>query len=264
MNDDNLERKIVDYVNGQMDAAEQPDFERQMAENEELEREVNFYREVAQTTRKMEDQELRRLISATDHELAGEGFFEAQPSAKMRRLNPLRIAIAIAASVLVLAAAGWWYANSNYSNQALADRHFDAQVTQQMVRSESGTEGLLSPGLQALSSGQWEEAILFFETIPESSGQYLESRLYLALAHYQSKDFKAALDIADEVRTSTSRFQQKARWLQLSSLLQLNETGDTFHLLLDDATTDNTDPYYQKMAKELEREMGSFWRKIVD
>ncbi len=263
MEDDKLERKIVDYVNGQMGEAERRVFEQQMAENKELSNEVDFYRSVSETSSKMEDDELRRLISQADQELAREDFFEAQPSAKVRRMQPLRRVLAIAASLAVLLVAGWWYADSNYSNQALADRYFDADVTQSMVRSDNRTEGPLATGLQALSTGQLEEAIAFFEAVPDSSGNYLESRLYLALAHYQSKDFKAAHDIANEVSTSTSRFQQKARWLQLNSLLLLNETGTIFRLLLDEAVNDDTDPYYQKKAVELQQEANSFWRKLT-
>jgi len=262
--DEQREQRILDFVNGKMSEEDHRKMEAEINADDSLKKEVSFYQDIAKTTQKMEDDELRRLLSETDQELAGEGFFENEPAVRPRGIFPIWKAVAVAASLALLLIAGWWHGNNNYSNQTLANRYFDAGVLQNMVRSNGGSGSPLSSGMTALSSGNFGEAISFFESIPNTSAQYFEARLYLAIAHYQSGDFKSAANLSDEVSESTSRFRQKARWLRLNALLQLNETGAPFQLLLDEAASDDTDPFYQKKAVELRGDMESFWRKLGD
>lgn len=262
--DEQREQRILDYVNGKMNEEDHRKMEAEINADDSLKKEVTFYQDIAKTTQKMEDDELRRLLSETDHELAGEGFFESEPKARSRGIFPIWKAVAVAASLALLLIVGWWHGNYNYNNQALAERHFDAGVVQNMVRSNGGSDSPLSSGMTALSSRNYEEAISFFESIPDSSGQYPEARLYLAIARYQSGDFKSAFSQSSEVSESTSRFRQKARWLQINSLLELNETDTPFQTLLDEAVIDDTDPFYQKKALELRDDLESIWRKLGD
>ncbi|MCB0640921.1 MAG: hypothetical protein KDC44_04745 [Phaeodactylibacter sp.] len=117
--------KIYQFINGELDKAEQFAFEQQLQKDPELAKEVQFHRELAQGINLAGDQELKATIAQAAQ---SSGQVEATP-AKGRRI-PLwgRRRLSIAASLLVLILAGYFLLSDTGPNAELYAAYFSPDV----------------------------------------------------------------------------------------------------------------------------------------
>lgn len=275
--------KIEEYVNGKLDEQEKISFELLMAKDKELAKEVALYKSIANVSEVKGDEELDTLISGIGKELEEEDFFipegkrqDSQSETVKSEINkptdseaeilPFRLItlISIAASFLVLClVGGGWWAKANYSDRALTQQNFDQATINTMIRGEGTKTNILSSGLEALANKNYKEAIPLFESISESEDLYPNARLYLALAQFKIEAYSDAAVNAKTVANLKTRFQEKARWLQINSMLAGGQTNEEFEALLDDLANNSSDDYYKTKAQQLKKEYHSIWRSWV-
>lgn len=284
-----MDDKIVAYVNGKLSAEELAVFEELLGKDEELAKEVTFYKDIAEVSEVRGEENLDSMIKGIEAELDAEGFFKAEAPEKFDeeeknaskksvsvtsasdnkdvRIRSFRFmtVFSIAASFLVLCMfyGGWW-ANTNYSNQAIALRHIDQQTVQSMVRgSNKNQTNVLFQGLEALENQDYPASIRHFEAIPTEEELYHQARLYLALAQFKSDAYLEAVVNAQIAAMPRTRFQEKARWLQINALLAAGQTDNDFQALLNDMIANSDDNYYQTKAQQLKQDLESGWRSLV-
>lgn len=267
--ENNDDQRIIKYLNGQLTDTEKKAFEKEMATDWEFAAEVDFYRDINTVTNHISEKKLKDKISGVVGELEGEGFFnENKNENATRQLKITRLVLAIAASLLILAIAGFWYANNNYSDKALASKYFNAETTISTVRSETGTVNKYEEGLLLLEKKEYDKAIAFFKRLLTGNDLTDENKFepayYLALVYYQKDEFAKAANTSLPIATSSSRWQPKGRWLHLNALLSLGQTDEGFYNFLEAAREDDSDPFYQKQAVGLGDEMDSFWRRLAE
>lgn len=268
--------KIEDYVNGKLDSSSAEAFEAELAKDEDLAKEVAFYKDLRVVAEVAGEEDFQKMTNEVVAELETEGFFAAnaqkQEEAKKETARPkLRVLraesrkwLALAASILVLISVGTgWWANANYSDSSIAGRQFDAEIAASANRSKQGTDDVFAEGLTALSNGNYEQAASFFATFPSDSESYEEARLYLTIAQFQSNNFTESIANAELVANTSTRFREKARWLQLNAMLASGQKGDEFENLLNEIATQSPDNFYRNKAKNLQKELTGFWRYFV-
>lgn len=257
MDNQNIER----YIRQLMDEAEQKAFEEEMSQDETLQEEVEFYEDVASLVRK------RKTLMDVQTELDTTDFFSQEAktvSMPNRRFGRVRSLLAYAASFLVLVVAGTtWWANANYSNQGLAGMEYD-YIASGMTARNDGTQDPFADGIDAIEQGDYDAAVAFFETIPDTDESYTEALLYLAYAQYEQSNYQATLDVAQQVITNqpTTSNRFNAEWLIVQAQLASGKTDTDFEQNLEAiATNDNHD--FQVQAQELQAKLNSLWRNLV-
>ena len=272
-------QNIEDYVNGKLKGNSKKVFEAQLAADQELAREVAFYQDLSDVSEVVGDESLETLISGIDSELAAEDFFQEKDAMiktiesktktsdnkkGKRPVIKLRKLMSLAASILVLVTAGTlWWSNSNYSNESLASNYFNQQTILSISRTSGENTDIFGEGLKAIKSENYSEAIRFFSNISKQEEAYGEARLYLAIAQFKTQDYQYAISNAEIVAQSSSRFREKARWLQINAMLGSGQTSREFENLLTDMATNSPDNYYRNEASRLKKDLDRFWRKIV-
>jgi len=270
-------QEIEDYVNGKLDAKARQELEAKMEADQALADEVALYQRISEVTEVMADEKLQELIATTDGELEQSGFFSQDSNAGAvsdeeagslqsgARIIPMGIrrALAIAVSVLVLFAFSWWWAQNNYSNNALSENYFSETISTTFTRAAGGTEDPFEPGLSLIEKKDFGAAGVFFEAIGASDPGYVEARLYLALSQYYEGNFSGAINNAQIVAESNSRFKEKAQWLQLNAKLAAGNTDVGFEGLLREMAENCPDPFFKAKALELQKDYTSFWRKLT-
>lgn len=273
--DDN---KILDFINGRMSATEAAAFRTAISADTALAAEVAFYESLNQVHEVIGDEELAATIAQTTAELEQTDFFAdaekdltdtaTTSTAKVRQLQPhnrssLRRVLGLAASVLLLISAGFWWANTNYNNAALAGAQFGNTGVSSFMRGAASTEDIFAAGMTALQQENYQAAANFFQTIPDSNVAFNEARLYLALSQFKLKHYASAIENAQLVQQRSERFGTKAQWLEINSRLANSDTSAIFQQQLNDLIENGDDPFYQKQARELKDKLESSWRKLV-
>lgn len=261
--------EIEKYAKNEMTEKELQSFQEALKTDEELLAEVDFYKQIAEVA------SLKGLFEEAEEELHQESekvtqkkdnVVSIRPEAKVRRLG-IRKILSYAASVgLLVVAFGAFFANNNYSNSALASLE-DTKLglsTDSGNRSGAGeNKDVFSLGLKALADKDLTGGAAFFESVPNSSEEYTEARLYLAYINHQQQNFTAATNNAKIVASTGNLVQkQKAQWLQIQSMLAAEVTNDSFKILLNEVATENKH-LFQKEAIQLQQDINSIWRKFV-
>lgn len=163
--------------------------------------------------------------------------------------------LAIAATLLLLIAAGtFWYAQANYSNQALLAANYSApnfsapRSTQQDV--------LYAEAARAFYTGEYEEVISSLkkndQNTPASS---------LLLAHAYLKTNQADLAIAKRPVTGADELKEEWQWVELLASLA---NGDASRLQQQLAElTSNPKHAYHNKAKVIQEQTQSTWRRLT-
>lgn len=176
-----------------------------------------------------------------------------------------RISLVVLLLLLIL---GYWYINNQFSNAALSHLNISKMGLDSKSISRNIGDDVKDPfdqGIKALSNEDFNEAITFFKTVPDTSLTYTQARLYLSLAQFQKEDYSAVIQNAQIVIETSPNLlnKQKAEWLQLQAMLNKGDADDaTFDSLLD-KIAENEQHLLQAEAKDLKQSMNSFWRGLV-
>lgn len=269
--------------NRELNEVEEKAFDKRLEEDEIFKVEFDNYMDMidamhygAAATTKNELENIRQKLQA-------EGFFEEmeeeqkktiktssvkKESSQLKKTIPITNKkrpwlLGVAASFLLLIGA-YGFISTNYSNSALADT--TSLYTARGVERGGEVVNSFEQGEEALENRQYKEAVAFFGSIPNSSGEYLEAQYFLAYAQYQLGNHQDAIDITSRMLQNSSvniETRQKSEWLQIQSLLVSDQINDLkFKQLLNQIVTDEDHLFYNK-AIDLEKHLNSFWRKLI-
>lgn len=280
--DEKYSEQILDYINGRLTPAQHQTFENELNKNATLAKEVALYKDLYEVQEVIGDEELKAAIEAAEEDLEEEDFFkktatelaaelEGQVESKeavVREIKGrsiwLRPLLSIAANLLLFFAIGTWWSNNNYNNHSLANNHFAETEMSRFVRGNGQVaEDNFAEGLKAMDIKDYGGATEFFENITEDNPAYNEARLYLALSQFKAGDYTNAKNNAKLVANQSQQFAPKAQWLLVNTMLANNETDLKFQALLEKIASDAAHPFYQKKAKNLQRQLASVWRNFV-
>lgn len=257
--------KIEQYVSGQMTADEQAAFEAAMAADPALAEEVDAYRLAEEVVDLAVEESLREQLREW-HTADAPG--NQQDSAKVVSLvarRSWRRILAIAAGVLILLFVGsYWYADRQYSSDALALSYFSADDPLSTVRA-GGNAHPLAGAIDALRSEDFEQAEAALQAVPPSDENYADARFFLGLNYYLQDRPAQAIDIWQPLENDPNPLlAEKASWYLILAHLRTDEV-DKADLLrqLQDITAD-PDHAYHRQASELAASYQSFWYKLAN
>lgn len=268
------QEKIENFVRGFMEESERQQFQEEMRMNEDLQTEVDFYQDVASIVRK------RKMLQNVQSELMAADFFkdaaaesESQGArvVKMpqRGFRSVRRYLAYAASLALLVIAGFWFANSNYSNNSLAALDTSDLAS---VRLDSGLKGdddqavdVFAQGIEAIKAQDYPAAATFFERLVNEEAYRENALLHLAYVQYEMKDYAAAIESAETLIEEKPRLAQlrfDAEWLFVKSKLAAGELDEAFEQQLASIVS-NDNHQQQEAAQVLQNKLNSFWRSLI-
>lgn len=243
---------IEKYIEGTLSDQEQAEFELKMLSDADFAREVNYTKDMVLATQVFGRSELKKelqrvanaeplpsdLLSITREDTqAAEG-----QSPRMRRIYQ-RFA-GVAAAIVLIFAAGWWFTQKRTSPESLFVSYFEpypnvaapivrnatakkpleqalllyeqknyaAAITQLSALSQQTEAVRFYLAMSHLSNGNAKEAVKHFTTLKDNvSASYQKQTLwYLAMAHLANKDLKACKKVLKPLTTEDNFYQKKA------------------------------------------------------
>ncbi len=229
MNLDNYD-KIEAYLFDLLDEKERATFEAELKKDDKLKAEVNLHRLEQQAIKLQEEQNLRAQFAEWKQEKKSNT--EIASEAKVVSMKPTRRSLfyrlsAAASVLLVLSAGTFWWANTTYNNQALADAAFEFSSNDRSNASTATSDFELAE--QAFTDGKHKEAIDIYQNIIETNSNPTE----VHLAEWNLANVQLAAGNTATAKLSLGRIAE------------------------DEAHT------YQEAAAELLPKLNSFWRKLT-
>jgi TolA-binding protein len=256
--------KIEAYLNGNMTAQEEKEFDAAIENDPELAAAVDQFGLANDAIEILIEDNLREeLKSLQQEEATADKVVSINRPQQQTKRRSLRVYLAAAASVAVLLGFfGVNWAGNNYSNEAIKEDVY-ASYSMPNIRSGNNQAHPFEEGLTAFESKDYNTAIQFFQGIPATDERFNEAQFYLGHAllengSYQqaSSQFKKVVDLKD------IRYTESAEWYQLLALLSDGQLGGDFQSLLSKIAADK-DHTFNTKAVQLQTKLGSFWRKLV-
>jgi hypothetical protein len=221
-----LHERIEAYLNGTLDPAQRTEFEQQLLADEALQKEVNRHRKAAFAINYGRSQALKSRLTMIDKELA-------EPTISASRRIPLYRRIAVAASVLILIAAGaHFYAHRTYSSHAIATHYFASSQIDAFRGQDDNVNTLANKFVEAeklFQEGKYESAAQEYQVIIKED----------------------------------SLLKEQAEWNLALSYYAVDPASPQFKLLFDRMLADTQHDYHQQ-AKELHETMQDLFYKLVN
>lgn len=262
------DNQIIAYLNNQLSAKDKTAFELVMQKDKTLADEVDLYSDLYEVHEQIGEETLVATIQSVNdayfQKAAIENVAANEQGTSTGKSSLLKWGLSVAAGFLLLLAVGSWWAHQNYSDESLAVNSFtNKQITSFVRSTNNAINDPFAEGLVALNNQDYTKATAFFSAFRAEATFYKEAQLYLALAQFKARDYKSAQANARIVMQTSSQFVPKAKWLLMNALLANRETEGEFQQLLVELANDVDNPYYQKNAQILQRNLDVFWRKLI-
>lgn len=225
------------YLNNTLPEAERIRCQEQLAADPELANRVASLRQ--------ELINLETVLRHTEKEQLKE-LYEAAIEAEIRPLWPRILPFVSAAAVIAILIFTLFFPRQFANPQKLADRQWEAYDLVN-VRSGASAADETQAALQRYQSGQYAEAILALEAIPDSL-QRPDLRLALGLSQYQTDQLAASIQTLATIQDDPL-FGEAAQWYLALSHLKNEEINQARTGLQNIA--DNSRHYKQTAAEEL-------------
>jgi tetratricopeptide (TPR) repeat protein len=202
-----MEKKnINDFLSGKLNDHEHKDFQKGLAENENLLKQVG--NEIINEYGRIK---LKNKLNNFDKDIK---------RSRLKKANLLMVAVLCLAIGIPLLMN---IINGTTGPDKLFASHFSPYKTVLSVRGNENNDELLSKGIIAYSTSNYKEAIESLEAIPDKS--YVVS-FYLGVSYLGVKPPKGkeAIMILNKVLTNDNDFKQQAIWYKALALLVTNET----------------------------------------
>lgn len=187
-------------------------------QDENFAEEVEFRKQLSRAARERGRDQLKALFKETDAEL------DAQEESNLKPLKPKRFnffRLGIAAAILLAVIAYFWLTDSP-SNEALFAAHYEAFPNLiAPIDKGADVENDLAQALRAYERGDFQEAVVLFESLPEldKNGQVYYGLSLLSVE--QNTNAVAQLQVV--ASDKNARYQQAAQWYLALAFLK---TGD--------------------------------------
>ena len=176
---------------------------------------------------------------------------ERFPVAKSIRLWP---SLAIAASVLILVVASFFFFSQNGSPEKLAIQYFEPfpnALSIQTRGTAEEAENTLATALQLYQQGAYDAAIPYFEKYGEEQPEDIAPQLYHGLSMMGLGQYEPSIPYFNAVKAAEKlkpEFRNAAQWYKALAYLGLAQVSDAKLILEDLASREN---YFQKKSKNL-------------
>ena len=269
--DEQIAHEIERYLFKKMSAKERKSFEARMAKDPKLKDEVKFYKSLEETVVR------KKVIQEVAAELEASGFFGeqvpgAEPSSRVlerpsARVFTLRRAVAYAAGIaLLIVGAALIWANTQYSNQAIASLEFDeVSVKTDFNRNNADPVANLSEGADLIKKGAFADARTYYSQIGEGSPNYAAATLYLGFIAFKTGDYPGAITFGESVLAIPSNdtlLKQKAEWLVVQSKVAGGDSSAAVEADLNRIANDELHQF-QRDAQILAGKYNHFLRNLV-
>ena len=285
MSKENYYQQIEDYVNGALDEKANKDFESEVAQNEELAKEVAFYKKLNAVAGFAGKQDWKNLVEKTAATLKKEGFFDTDTQKEIKAPNTTKetpvVPIyrrfrAAAGFLLILVMLGYGFQSRRYSNDGLSNR-YEMDFMQGNFRgadrapgeipsatgiwTELPVEEELLEAREMVLEGRFPEAMQVYESVSFSAPKYNHAQYALGILRFGLNDYEGAWPYFDGLEDSGFYKEDKADWLAVVAMLRSGATSADLARKLN-AIIDAGGHSYEKQARALQKDLGSLWRKI--
>lgn len=257
--------QIDRYLNGQMTQEEQADFERELAEDQELREEVETAKTFLVGMEHLGTGELRSDLKATNEMLNDirhntEVDFEGHGTPSQRRKQALfRTAkmkgIGIAALLVFLIGLSYVLFFQESDPQNLFARHYEKPPNLLAVemRSESSGEPELTKFMKAYEDGEYSKAIKRANAILESEPDKQEVRFYRGIMYLEQTNYQKALSDLEFTQNNIDKYREKALWY--SGLIHLKLDHPTKAINQLQTLKESAPSTYRQKADKLLKEI---------
>lgn len=186
---------------------------------------------------------------------SGPAMETSKPALKLvHRRKAFTRVLSIAAGFLLLVFAGTsFFATSNYSNEALAERYSRSRIAGARGTSDAAA---LEPIKTLMAQGQYEQAISEMENMEGNATALLRAEAYFKLALFEN-----SLQEYDKVAASDSQLADEAAFQSALTLLAAGKTAEA-KVALEKINADPANTFAQNATQVL-NELDSVWRKIA-
>ncbi|MCB0534030.1 MAG: tetratricopeptide repeat protein [Lewinellaceae bacterium] len=243
------------YLNKTMTQAERNTFEAELQRDPELREAVELERRLLAGLEKAGEQRLQQTIGTVHTKLKDEGFFAADAKEDSKpeltityssNRFTMRKLISIAASLLVLAGAVWFFAIRDASVEAkdLYNEYYKPDTDVQRARDVIATlesHGLagvptdtdsLKTALELYEASKYDEALALLKVIAEAHPENDIAQYYIGVIHMDQERYAKAIEVLLPVsRMDNSDFKNQALWnLGLCYLRTENNQQDAYNV----------------------------------
>jgi len=258
MEDLSKEKKISAYLEKELSSKEAAAFEREIAQDEDLAREVSFFSHLADAVQAEHDDDLLKKKL----EAANARWHQRQQ--EKTKVIPLRRIATIAATVAVLAVAGYFIYQEVEENPEEVFAAYYEPLDDEILEIETGTRNIienperkewLKEAQQLYSAGDYIAAQEVFEQVLEEYPDDKTAQLYLGVTYLELEDVQLAQEQLEEIINedlyNLELPEQQYAWsaanwyygLVLLKLDNIEAARAVFEKL-----TDNTQSTYQEQA----------------
>ena len=270
---------ITKYLDGELSEQEKQTFKDSLKDADFLE-ETAFYKDMTSVIQEdgatqqaalLNDiditkinQDIRASLVAQNERLKQKE--SGQQTVTVRRLNPMRRILSIAASVLVLVTAGsFWYANSHFSPVALSTNNYLTADIPGTMSGNNTIDATLQVGLNAFwVNKDLTTAKTVFAKIPSGSPEFTEAQYFLGHIAFQEKEYTSAIEkyqaviISNPLPSYINR--DKLTWNVLLARMGAGENIDAdLNQILE-----NEEHVLYAQAKQLQAQRSGFWGRLVN
>ncbi|MBK8969000.1 MAG: tetratricopeptide repeat protein [Saprospiraceae bacterium] len=243
------------YLNKTMTHAERNTFEAELLRDPELREAVELERRLLAGLEKAGERQLQQTVGTVHAKLKSEGFFadetneKSQPELTIAYSSnrfTMRKLISIAASILVLAGAVWFFAirDTGANVQDLYHAYYkpdsDVQRAREIIATleSNGLAGIptdtdsLKTALERYEAGKYDEALAMLKAFADAHPENDIARYYIGVIHMDQERYAKAIEVLLPVsRMDDSEFKNRALWnLGLCYLRTENNQQDAYNV----------------------------------
>lgn len=256
-----LFHRVDNYLYEKLNTEEKTTFEAELANNQDLQDELDRQRLEHQALKMLAKEQLRKNLSQWKQEKE-----DAKPEAKIIQM-PQRSAwrwAAAAAIMAIMFIGGQRWATSNYSDEALA-LAYTKTVDAGTSRNANATENdLLSQAKAAMQSKLWSNALNILNQINQEE-QKGEVMLLQARCDASLNDYDKAIQTYQTIIATIPAQKEAAEWNLLLTYLAEGKHSDEV-TKISQTILNNPKHFYntEKNMKALDKQLNSFWRKLAN
>ncbi len=250
------------YTEGTLSPGEREAFEQELASNPEFKEAFRLYQVSLHVMEQQIEDALRTTLK--DWEKTHSGSDSSRKEARTVSFRARLVRYSAAATVLLLVGVfGISLVSRNYGNQGLYARYYDDPALGGLRGDPSAPAASpLEDAKEAYQNQDFALAADKLRTVPQTDSQYAEAQYFLGHAYSQTGRFDQAQQaFSQSALAGDPRFQEKSEWYAALSCLRAGEDDAACQDLFDQMAA-NPDHSFHNQAKEMVRQLGSFWRKI--
>ena len=245
--------EIDQYLSNELSDEKLASFEAELAENPDLEAELNLVGEIDKAVAETDIMDLRAKLGAISKEINRE---EKQKRSFAARISSSRLTVAtVAASlVLIMSIAGLISKNNPSSDGELYSQYYQPYETTGIFRSgDALIDSKLTKALHLFNNQEYQAAIGSFSEVLEIDPNNPVSNFYSGIAYQQTgQTQKALISYQNVIKDRDNLFIEQAQWYIGLCYLQNENRKKAYRQFTKIA---NSDSFYQEKASAILRKI---------